>query len=154
MTRLAFALALVAALPVLGLGALPAGAAEDPVAARQKIMDATGAAAGLGGGMLKGEIPFSPAAGLAVLSTFSAAAATFGDYFPEGSSGGETAAAPKIWEDRAAFDAELAEFAEAALAGQQAAGRDGPADLEAFKAAVTPVLGLCRDCHEGFRLRR
>ena len=154
MTRLAFALALVAALPVLGLGALPAGAAEDPVAARQKIMDATGAAAGLGGGMLKGEIPYSPAAGLAVLSTFEAAAVTFGDYFPEGSTGGETAAAPKIWEDRAGFDAELAEFAEAALAGQQAAGKDGPADLEAFKAAVTPVLGRFRDCHESFRLRR
>ena len=50
MTRLAFALALVAALPVLGLGALPAGAAEDPVAARQKIMDATGAAAGSSAG--------------------------------------------------------------------------------------------------------
>lgn len=48
MTRLAFLLA--AALPALGLAALPAGAAEDPVAAREKIMEATGAAAGLGAG--------------------------------------------------------------------------------------------------------
>ena len=90
MTRLAFLLA--AALPVAGLAGLPAGAAEDPIAARETVMEATGAAAGLGGGMLKGELPYSPAAGLAVLSTFAATAATFGDYFPEGSAGGETAA--------------------------------------------------------------
>ena len=73
MTRLAFLLA--AALPVAGLAGLPAGAAEDPIAARETVMEATGAAAGLGGGMLKGELPYSPAAGLAVLSTFAATAA-------------------------------------------------------------------------------
>lgn len=152
MTRLAFAFAL--ALPALGLVALPAGAAEDPVVARQKLMEATGAAAGLGGGMLKGELPYSPAAGLAVLSTFGATAATIGDYFPEGSGGGESAASPKIWEDHASFEDELAEFAEAAVAGLKAAGKNGPADLEAFKAAATPVLARCRDCHESFRIKR
>lgn len=136
------------------LAALPAAAADDPVAARQKLMDASGAAAGLAGGMLKGEIPYSPAAGLSALATFAAVGATYGDYFPEGSGGGDSAAAPAIWEDSAGFSAELAEFAAATVAGLTAAGKDGPADLEAFKAAAGPVLGTCSDCHETYRLKR
>ena len=35
----------------------------------------------------------------------------------------------------------------------EAAGEDGPADLAAFKAAVGPVLGNCKSCHESYRVR-
>ncbi|MCG8564863.1 MAG: hypothetical protein MI747_07250, partial [Desulfobacterales bacterium] len=47
----------------LGLAGAIAHAADDPIATRQAIMSSVGAAAGLGGGMMKGEIPYNPVAG-------------------------------------------------------------------------------------------
>lgn len=126
-------------------------AADDPIQTRQAIMSSVGAAAGLGGGMLKGEIDFSPAAAAAALSTFNAAAFTFGDYFPEGSeSGGDTEAAPTIWSDAAGFAAASDKFrsdASAALASK-------PQTLDDFKAAFGSVAQNCKACHEDFRVTK
>ena len=36
----------------------------------------------------------------------------------------------------------------------QASGKDGPADLDAFKAAVGPIFGTCKSCHEGYQVRQ
>ena len=83
-----------------------------------------------------------------------AAAVTFGDYFPEGSNTGDTTASPKIWEDAAGFQAALTKFSDATGAAMAAAGKDGPADLDAFKAAMGPVMGNCKSCHEGFRVKK
>ncbi|MFD1694895.1 c-type cytochrome [Roseibium aestuarii] len=135
------------------LGAVAAQAAGDPVATRKAIMQSVAGAAGLSGAMMKGEVAYSPAAGKAAISSFNAAGHTFGDYFPEGSQAGDTTAAAKIWEDRAGFEAAVAKLADAAGAAMQASGKDGPADVEAFKAAVGPVLGTCRDCHQVYRTR-
>lgn len=142
-------------LPALVLAAfsLPAAAAEDPIAARQALMGSMGGAAGLAGGVMKGELEYSPALGKAAIATANAVAVVYGDYFPEGSeSGGDTTASPEIWEDPEGFAAEIAKLQEAAAAAQEASGRDGPADAEAFKAAMQPVLGTCRDCHKSYRI--
>ncbi len=144
---------------VLGLAALcftgmTATAADDPLASRQAIMKAVGASAGLTGGMMKGAIPYNPAAGKAAIASMNAAAVTFGDYFPEGSNTGDTTASPKIWEDAAGFQAALTKFSDATGAAMAAAGKDGPADLDAFKAAMGPVMGNCKSCHEGFRVKK
>ncbi len=144
-------LVLTAALAAL---ATPVLATDDAIATRKAIMQSNGASAGLAGGMLKQEIPYSPAAGKAVLAAFDATALTFGDYFPEGSSEGDTRASPKIWEDMAGFTAELEKFRSSALAGYQAGGKDGPADLAAFQAAVGPVFDSCKTCHESYQLPR
>jgi cytochrome c556 len=120
---------------------------------RQAIMSSVGAAAGLGGGLMKGEIAYSPAAGKAAIAAMRAASLTFGDYFPDGSNTGDTEAAPAIWDNRAGFDAEIAKFAAATGTAMEAAGRAGPADLDAFKAAMGPVFGTCKSCHEGFRVK-
>jgi cytochrome c556 len=138
----------------LGLGlsaaavqAQQAGNAEDPIAKRRMLMRANGAAAGLGGAMVKGEVPFSPAAANSVLSNFRAVGYTFGDYFPEGSQTGDTRALPRIWEDMAGFQAELADFradAEAAIAAK-------PETLEAFQAAFATLGQDCQSCHEKYR---
>lgn len=146
--RKAAALSLVAG---LGLAGAVAHAAEDPIATRQAIMSSVGAAAGLGGGMLKGEIDYTPAAGKAAIATMRAASLAYGDYFPAGSDQGDTAALPAIWEDRAGFDEKLAKFAEASASAAETSGKDGPADIEAFKAAFDPVLGACKSCHETYR---
>jgi len=130
-------------------------AADDPIAVRKAVMQSVGAAAGLGGGMMKGEVAYSPAAGKSAIASMNAAAVSYGDFFPEGSeTGGDTTAAPAIWEDRAGFDAELAKFASATGSAMQASGKDGPADLDAFKAAFGPVLQSCKSCHEGYRVKR
>ena len=141
-------------LATIGLVASTAFAADDPIAARQAIMDANGAAAAAAGGMLKGEIPYSPVVAKATLASLNATAHTFGDYFPEGSADpAKSAAAPKIWEDPAGFEAALAKFSTDVSAAMAASGKDGPADQAAFQAAIQPVLGNCRSCHETFRLK-
>lgn len=142
------------ALGALAFSALPALSADDPIAARQAIMDANGAAAAAAAAMLKQEIPYSPAVAKSVVASFNATAHTIGDYFPEGSvDAAKSEAAPKIWEDRAGFDAAIAKFATDVSAAAQASGKDGPPDLAAFQAAVQPVLGNCKSCHESYRLK-
>lgn len=132
---------------------LPVLAAADPIATRQALMDSLAASAGLAGGVQKGEIEYAPAIGKAALTAAAATALAYGDYFPEGSDSGETKASPKIWSDRAAFDAELAKFREAAMTAAAGAGKDGPADAAAFVELFKPVMGTCKSCHEGFRLK-
>ena len=148
MKPLFFAAGLVLAL------SLPAIGAEDPIRTRQMLMDSNGASAAVAGGMLKGEIPFNPVEAKAVIAAFAASASAFGDYFPEGSEDStRSSAAPKIWEDHAAFEAEVGKYREATAKAVEMAGKDGPADLEAFKAEITPVLGSCGSCHKEWRVK-
>ncbi len=145
----------VLALSIVAATAVAAFAADDPIAARKAIMQGNGAAAGVAAGMMKGEIDYNPAAAKLAIASLNAAAMTFGDYFPEGSDmGADTTASPKIWEDPEGFKAELAKFQSATAAAMQASGKAGPADLDAFKAAVGPVLGTCKSCHEGYRIQQ
>lgn len=134
-----------------GFGAI---AGEDALGTRKAVMQSVGAAAGLAGGMMKGEIPYSPAAGKSAIASMNAAAVTFGDYFPAGSDTGETTASPKIWEDAAGFKAALAKFGTDTGAAMNASGKVGPADLDAFKAAMGPVFANCKACHEAYRVKK
>jgi cytochrome c556 len=139
----------------LSLLVLPAFAADDAIATRQALMDNNGSAAALAGAIMKGELAYSPAIGKAVVNAFAATALAYGDFFPEGSADDpRTAASPKIWEDMAGFDAVLAKFQAAAASAKQAGGKDGPADADAFAAAVKPVLGTCKSCHEAYRIQK
>ena len=133
--------------------ALPSVAAADPIATRQALMDSLAGAAGLAAGVQKGEIAYTPAIGKAALTAAAATALAVGDFFPEGSDVGETKASPRIWEDRAGFEADLAKFQEAAVAGVAGAGKDGPADAAAFAELMKPVMETCKTCHESFRLK-
>lgn len=142
-----------------GAAAVLAGTAlaqdTDPIAARQALMHANGGAAGLSGGILKGELDYEPRLGRAAILAFNASAATFTDYLPEGSADPERSrASPKIWEDWEGFMAEWNEFQSAVESAKEAAGKEGPADAEAFKAAVQPILETCKSCHETYRLEK
>ncbi|WP_223477147.1 c-type cytochrome [Oricola indica] len=148
MKKTIFAFSLIAATTATAF------AADDPIAVRKSLMQSNGAAAGASAGMMKKEIDYSPAVGKAAIAAFHASAEAFGDYFPEGSDmGADTRASAKIWEDPDGFKAELDKFKTAAAAAMEASGREGPADLEAFQAAVGPILGTCRSCHEGYQTR-
>lgn len=145
---------LAVAVSALCLSASAAATADDPIATRKALMGANAASAGLAGAMMKGEMPYSAAVAKAAILTLNATAKSVGSFFPEGSKMGETTAAPAIWDDAAGFQAALAKFQQDASAAVAAAGKDGPADLDAFKAAVGPVLGNCRSCHEAFRVKK
>ncbi|WP_428649957.1 c-type cytochrome [Roseibium sp.] len=134
-----------------GLAGAVAEAADDPIVTRQAIMASANAAAALGGGMMKGEVAYSPVAGKSVIATLRAASLSYGSFFPEGSDQGNTWAKPAIWEDPDGFAAKLTAFQAATAKANAASGKEGPADLEAFKAAVGPVFGICKSCHETYR---
>jgi cytochrome c556 len=139
----------------LAFAGLPAFAQEDPIETRQYLMRANGAAAATAGMMLRGDLEYAPAVGRSAIMTMRAVSHSFGDYLPEGSHDPERSdAEAAIWEDMEGFQAVLAEFRELADAAVEAAGEEGPADREAFAAAVQPVLGQCRDCHQSYRAER
>ena len=122
-------------------------ASEDPVESRKALMRANGAATQVSGGILRGNIPFDPAVANLALRAFDATATNYGDYFPEGSNTGDTGALDTIWTDRAGFDAALAKFktdVSNAIASK-------PGDIDAFKAAMGPVFGNCKGCHEKYK---
>ena len=93
--------------------------------------------------MVKGEAPFDAAAVNAAYAQWSDTAAQLPKLFPDNSKTGDTRALPKIWEDRAGFNAQVAGFAKAAA--------NKPANLEALKASFPAVSKACGDCHEGYR---
>jgi len=143
--------ALTAGVLLAAFSAAPVFSADDPIAARKAIMKNVGAATGAGGQMLKGELEFNAAAAELLLRTMNTAALGFGELFPEGSeTGGESTASPKIWEDRAGFDAALAKFQTDTATGVAAK----PADIEAFKTAFGAATQNCGTCHKAFRIAK
>lgn len=141
-----------AALAVL---ALPALGADDPIAVRQALMDSNNAAAAVAGGIMKGELDYSPVVGQSVIYAISATAAAYGDFFPDGSEDSERSrASPKIWEDMAGFQAQIATFKEVTAKAREISGKDGPPDVDAFKAAMGPIFDSCTSCHEDYRIKR
>lgn len=123
--------------------------AQDPISDRQKAMKMVGGAAKSASEMIKGEKPFDAAAALAAFQTMNDVSKDFVSYFPEGSeTGGDTMASPKIWEDRAGFEAAVAKF-ETDTAEAIAAA---PADLDAFKTTFGKVAANCGVCHKAYRI--
>jgi len=145
-------LAIAAATAVLAVTG--AHAADDPIAIRKAVMQSVGASAGVAGAMMKGQLDYNPAVGKSVIAAMNAAAVSYGSFFPEGSVSADSTASPKIWEDAAGFAAALAKFSGTTQAAMSASGKDGPADLDAFKAAMGPVFGNCKACHEGYRVKK
>lgn len=125
----------------------------DPIETRIALMHSNGTAAAITGGILRGELDYDPRIGRAAIYAFGATAETFADYLPEGSHDPERSrAAPAIWDDREGFTAEWEAYRSAVVQAKDAAGEEGPADAEAFQAAVQPIMETCRSCHEIYRL--
>lgn len=122
-------------------------AADDPSADRQNLMKNVGAATGAGAKIAKGEMEFDPVTAQLVFNTLNAAANGLGYMFPDGSeTGNNTEASPKIWEDRAGFNAAVAKFI---------TDTDIKiADLDGFRAAFGAATQNCGSCHEGYRVKK
>jgi cytochrome c556 len=129
----------------LGIGA--ALAEIDPVTTRREIMKGVGLATGDLGKMAKGEMPFDLHKVQVALKTYEVASAKMIDLFPAApKQTADTHALPKIWEDKADFDARFKKFGKEAAAAQTTIK-----DLATFKPTFAALAKNCGDCHEVYR---
>lgn len=132
------------------LVAVAAGAANDPIAERKSILKAWGDATKQPGAVLKGEAKFDLAAAQAALKAYAADAQKLIALFPPTSkTGGETAALPKIWDDKAKFEGLFKKLGEDATKASAAIK-----DEASFKAEFPKVLGDCKACHDDYREKK
>ena len=144
MIRAFFAVAATA----LGVGV--ALAQQDPIAARRALMKANGDEAKMGAAMAKGEAPYDQTKAQAILATYVDASGKMPGLFPPTSkTGGDTAALPAIWDNKADFDAKFAKFGADAKAAQGTVK-----DLDTFKAAFGGITKNCGGCHETYRAKK
>ncbi|MDJ0612489.1 MAG: cytochrome c [Rhizobiaceae bacterium] len=123
-----------------------------PIEDRKAKMKEVGKQTGIIGKMVKGETAFDGQAALAAYVAMGNAGTGFGELFPEDSkTGGETTASPKIWDDRAGFEAAGKKFGEDLGAAIQSGV---PADLNALKASFGSVAQNCKACHTDYRIKK
>ena len=126
-------------------------AAQKTVEARQGYYKLLGANMGVLAGMAKGEIEYEGAAAqtaadnIVLLTTYN-----LGHLYPMGTSSSDmegTRAKAEIWEDFDAVQAKADKLFEAATELTKVAGFD-KADMA---AALGPVGGACKSCHDDYR---
>ena len=123
--------------------------AQDAIGQRKAMMKAVGGSSKTGSQMVKGETPFDATKAAEAMGTIATSWAAFVKLFPKGSeTGGETTAAPKIWEDFKGFEDRGTKLASDATAAQKAAANGA----DAFKAAFGEVTKNCKGCHETYRV--
>ena len=139
--------ALVVAMFAFGATALVAQ--SDPIAARKALMKSNGDQNRVATDMLEAKQPFNLDAAKKVFATFAEAGEKAPALFPDDSkTGGDTAALPPIWENKADFNARLAKFA-----SESKAAMDATKDLDSFKIQITEVRKNCGGCHQTYRKR-
>jgi cytochrome c556 len=135
---------------LLGVGAV--AAQQDQVAKTQLAMKSNGKNAGALSAMAKGEKPYDQAAVDAALVALEEVAAKFPTLFPESIKGlkpeGDYYASPKVWTDRADFEAHAASFTKAVA---EAKGKIK--DLDTLKATLPTIGKQCGGCHETYRVK-
>src|SRR6478735_154230 len=109
---------------VLAFGATALVAQTDPIAARKALMKANGDQNRVATEMLEGKRPFNLDEAKKVFVAFAEAGEKAPALFPDNSkTGGDTAALPPIWENKADFNAKLAKFASESKAAGDATVR-------------------------------
>lgn len=141
-------LSLLAAVAVVASGG---AIAQDAIAKRKELMKAVGGATKTGSQMVKGELPFDAAKAKASMDTIASGRGEFAKLYPKGTeTGGETTAAPKIWETFGDFDSKGKQMSADAAKASAAAAQG----LEPFKAAFGEVTKSCKGCHESYRVKK
>lgn len=142
----------VAGALLLGVGV--GVAQQDPVKDAQNVMKNNGK--NLGGvlsPMFKGDKPYDQAAVDAALTQLDDTAKKLPAMFPasvkDAKWEGDYAPSPKVWEDKAGFDAKVASFTKVV-----AEARAKIKDLDSLKANFPGIGKECGACHETFRLKK
>jgi cytochrome c556 len=140
----------VLAVSAIAIGITAVAAQSDPIAARKAIMKENGAQTKIGSTMAKGEAPYDQTKAQAIFSNYIDVAAKMPALFPENSkTGGDTAALPAIWENKADFNARFTKFGEDAKAAASAVK-----DADSFKTTFTGITKNCGGCHEKYRAKK
>ncbi|KQS77433.1 cytochrome C556 [Rhizobium sp. Leaf384] len=137
---------LAAALTGLAAGAVTAA---EPQEVREGLMKKIGGSMGALSAMAKGQKPFDADLVKASLTTISTSIKAFPDQFPAGSEA-NSEASPKIWENKADFDAKAASLA----ADADMVLAQLPADPAALGLAIGKLGPHCGDCHQVYRLKK
>ena len=146
--KIAFRAFAVAAVLISGVSA--SIAQNDPVAQRRAVLKGFGDAAKAPGAIMKGEQPFDLATVQKSLDVYIDGAKKLPAMFPDTSkTGGETAALPKIWDEKAKFEGIFAK-----LGADAAAAKAAITDEASFKANMGKVFGDCKACHDDYRAKK
>ena len=130
---------------VIAAGAM---AQSDVIGQRKDLMKANGAATRLGTQMVRGEAPFDLAKAREIFTGISQRMERFPTLFPENSkTGGETHAAPRIWEDMPGFRAAAAKIVQDANEAARTT-----TDMPTFQASFQKVGANCNACHQTYRI--
>jgi cytochrome c556 len=141
MKRMVLAMVAVA----VGIGAVMAQ--SDPIAQRKQLMKSNGQNLGALNRMVRGEDPFDAAKVNTAFATWADAATKAPPLFAsKPADGADTRALPKIWENKADFDARLT-----SLGKVVADNKDKANTLDELKVAFPVVSKVCNDCHEMYR---
>jgi cytochrome c556 len=125
-------------------------AQQNPILARQEIMKKSDEDLRILSRMMRDEVPYDAAKVSAAYKSMEDGYKKVQGLFPDNSKTGEkTRASPKIWENRADFDAKMAAFIK--VAGE-AKGKATTA--AAFKEVHPAVIKGCDNCHADYRMRR
>jgi cytochrome c556 len=116
----------------------------DAIKQRRNVMQTIAKASGVNFKMMKGESPFDLAKVQSGLQTFQEQFPKLKPLFPDDAkTGGDTDASPKIWQQRAEFEAVIDKFVTDAKA---AAGTIK--DEASFKAEYPKIVNSCGNCHK------
>jgi cytochrome c556 len=135
---------------LLGIGAV--AAQQDQVKHAQTVMKGNGKNAGILAAMVKGEKPYDQAAVDAALAQLDDTAKKLPTLFPRSTKGlkpeGDYSTSPKIWDDKAGFDARIASFGKVVTEAKTKIK-----DLNTLKAIFPAVGKECGNCHETYRIK-
>ena len=134
----------IAATVVLG-GVTALLAQSDQITDRQALMKSNAKNAKSVTQMVKGESPFDAAQAKAAFDTWHENAKKIPTLFTAPPpAGAKSRALPKIWENKADFEAKAAALAKAASEGKTGT-------LDELKASFPNVQKACGDCHDNYR---
>ena len=132
------------------LGATAVVSAESQADNREATMKKVGRSMGGLAAIAKGEKEYDADVVKTSLTTIKESITVFPTYFPEGSEKDSEEASPKIWENKADFEAKAAKLA----ADADALLAQLPADKAAVGAAVGVLGKDCAACHESYRIKK
>jgi cytochrome c556 len=143
--------ALVVGALLLGAGAVMAQ--QDLVKENQDTMKANSKNLGAMVAMVKGEKPYDQAIVTAGLAQLEETAKKLPKMFPDSIKGmsptGDYQVSPKIWEDKAGFQAKIESFAKIVTEAKSKI-----TDLETLKVNAPAIGKECGSCHETFRIKK
>ena len=135
---------------VFALSAIPVLAQQNPIVARQELMKKSDDDLKLLSKMTRGEAPYDAGKVTAAYAAMEESYKKVRTLFPDDSKTGDnTRAMPKVWENRADFDAKMAEMVK--VAGEAKAKALNEAS---FKEIHPAVVKACDNCHADYRARR